>query len=184
MISHRGSLLAIVLVVLVPTSGLTQARLVQGDPAQNRASQQAQTGRPLQPQPANPELTDPEKVTELMALIGELNKWLDSRKDAKNNAAGVLPDAQASLNKLKLRGVRLSGQKRVIDNAAWVASVIHDEYKGLKDAPKDGSSGIRVGMCTGLIGVQVKAAEVEVDGLAEPLTASKASGLFLEPLDA
>ena len=122
MISHRGSLLAIVLVVLVPTSGLTQARLVQGDPAQNRASQQAQTGRPLQPQPANPELTDPEKVTELMALIGELNKWLDSRKDAKNNAAGVLPDAQASLNKLKLRGVRLSGQKRVIDNAAWVAS--------------------------------------------------------------
>ena len=142
MISHRGSLLAIVLVVLVPTSGLTQARLVQGDPAQNRASQQAQTGRPLQPQPANPELTDPEKVTELMALIGELNKWLDSRKDAKNNAAGVLPDAQASLNKLKLRGVRLSGQKRVIDNAAWVASVIHDEYKGLKDAPKDSRSGV------------------------------------------
>ena len=34
-------------------------------------------------------------------------------------------------------------------------------------------------MCTGLIGVQVKAAEVEVDGLAEPLTASKARGLFL-----
>ena len=49
---------------------------------------------------------------------------------------------------------------------------------------KSGSSGIRVGMCTGLIGVQVKAAEVEVDGLAEPLTASKARGLFLEPLDA
>ena len=47
-----------------------------------------------------------------------------------------------------------------------------------------GSSGIRVGMSTGLIGVQVKAAEVEVDGLAEPLTASKARGLFLEPLDA
>ena len=33
-------------------------------------------------------------------------------------------------------------------------------------------------MSTGLIGVQVKAAEVEVDGLAEPLTAPKASGLF------
>ena len=42
-----------------------------------------------------------------------------------------------------------------------------------------GSSGIRVGMSPGLIGVQVKAAEVEVNGLAEPLTTPKASGLFL-----
>ena len=49
---------------------------------------------------------------------------------------------------------------------------------------RSGSSGIRVGMRTGLIGVQIKAAEVEVDGLAEPLTAPKARGLFLEPLDA
>ena len=47
-----------------------------------------------------------------------------------------------------------------------------------------GSSGIRVGMSAGLIGAQVKAAEVEVDGLAETLTAPKARGLFLEPLDA
>ncbi len=39
-------------------------------------------------------------------------------------------------------------------------------------------------MSRGLIGVQVKAAEVEVDGLAESLTAPKASDLFLEPLDA
>ena len=81
MLSHRASLLAIVLLVLVPTSGLAQARPVQGDPAQNRASHQAETGRPLQPQPANPELTDPEKVTELMALIGALNEWLDGRTD-------------------------------------------------------------------------------------------------------
>ena len=53
-----------------------------------------------------------------------------------------------------------------------------------RSVPRSGSSRIRVGMSTGLIGVQVKAAEVEVDGLAEPLTAPKARGLFLEPLDA
>ena len=51
-------------------------------------------------------------------------------------------------------------------------------------ASAGGSSGIRVGMSAGLIGAQVKAAEVEVDGLAETLTAPKARGLFLEPLDA
>ena len=37
-------------------------------------------------------------------------------------------------------------------------------------------------MSTGLIGVQVKAAEVEVNGPAETLTAPKTSGLSLEPL--
>ena len=47
---------------------------------------------------------------------------------------------------------------------------------------KKGSSGIRVGISTGLIGVQVKTAEVEVDGLAEPLTAPKARGLLFEAI--
>ena len=47
-----------------------------------------------------------------------------------------------------------------------------------------GSSGIRVGMSTCLIRVQVQASEMEVDGLAEPLPAPKTRGLFLDPLDA
>ena len=38
-------------------------------------------------------------------------------------------------------------------------------------------------MSTYFIGVQVEAAEVEVDGLAEPRTTPKARGLFLKPLD-
>ncbi len=47
-----------------------------------------------------------------------------------------------------------------------------------------GASGIRVGMSTCLIRVQVQASEMEVDSLAEPLPAPKPCGLFLDPLDA
>mgnify|MGYP006966888744 CR=1 FL=1 len=42
-----------------------------------------------------------------------------------------------------------------------------------------GASGFRVGTSTYFIGVQVEVTEVEVDGLAEPLTAPKARGLVL-----
>ena len=47
-----------------------------------------------------------------------------------------------------------------------------------------GASGIRVGMSTCLVRVQVQASEMEVDSLAEPLPAPKTCGLFLDPLDA
>ena len=46
-----------------------------------------------------------------------------------------------------------------------------------------GASGIRVGMSPRLVGIQVEATKVEVDGLAEPFPAAKARGLFLDPLD-
>ncbi len=76
------------------------------------------------------------------------------------------------------------GTPRRITDAQVEQVVIATLETTPRGATQWGASGIRVGMSTCLIRVQVQASEMEVDSLAEPLPAPKPCGLFLDPLDA